>query len=444
MSRDTKIENVQRLQTAHNKTKKMHELEPETRELHPGTDIARNWTVITASYSGLEQTLKYLIADQSELSIAELIALANTRNTNAIKECTKKYPFRTHNLGWLFSKLDRSTQEVVREFYDRYRSLHSYLSIGNVDQFLNTVSGPKGAGYERWRYTLIEDKPLPKNSPEALLAIWGVCIQIAYGRVWGNQRVQMPDKELALEFCEQMDSLHLSVSVERQNAGEPFQDLSREIRDWLWRGGHPLNAFAEVLWHYARHGCHGAQNVSEWLSETLTRWVEDVMESSAVSRRTSLRAFINRAQGYTTNGRSIRWNRKKNRFETVRWSLQTRYQENLPPQAIMIGDLTWRGTPLNTLWVAAEESGYRVFENRGFKGPSDKEIWFRILELRTEGVGRLKPVLSVWQKRENYKNLYYIIEECARDEMSPSVRRWIDLARRLGEVRANGVNVEWQ
>ena len=57
MSREEKIEKVQRLLTAHRKTKQVLENEPVTWELHPGTDIARNWTVITAAYSGLEQTI---------------------------------------------------------------------------------------------------------------------------------------------------------------------------------------------------------------------------------------------------------------------------------------------------------------------------------------------------------------------------------------------------
>ena len=73
MSRDEKIEKVQRLLTAHRKTKEVLENEPVTWEVHPGSEIARNWTVITAAYSGLEQTMKYLIAEENAQSIAELM-----------------------------------------------------------------------------------------------------------------------------------------------------------------------------------------------------------------------------------------------------------------------------------------------------------------------------------------------------------------------------------
>ena len=95
----------------------MLEMEPVTWELHPGTDIARNWTVITASYSGLEQTFKYLIAEEKGLTIAELIAFVDRQELNVNEGGAKQYPFQTHNLGWLFSKLEGSTQDVVRDFY---------------------------------------------------------------------------------------------------------------------------------------------------------------------------------------------------------------------------------------------------------------------------------------------------------------------------------------
>ena len=104
MSRDEKIEKVQRLLTAHRKTKEVLENEPVTWEVHPGSEIARNWTVITAAYSGLEQTMKYLIAEENAQSIAELIE----------RRGRKKSPYETHDVAKLFSKLAEPTQDVVR------------------------------------------------------------------------------------------------------------------------------------------------------------------------------------------------------------------------------------------------------------------------------------------------------------------------------------------
>ena len=432
MSRDASIEKVQRLLTAYKKTRETLESEPVTWELHPGTDIARNWTVITAAYSGLEQTLKYLIAEENGFTIPELIDFAVSDNVDANERNAKTYPYRTHSLSWLFSKLEKSTQDVVRDFFERYHSLHSYIAIGSADDFLNRVSGHQGVGYERWRYTLIEEKPLPKNSPEALVAIWGVCVQIAEERRWKKQRVRMPDKELARTFCHRLETLLGNVSVDRQNAGEPFQDISGEIKDWLWRGGHPLNAFAEVLWHFARYGSHGVEDVSEWLSDTLTRWVNEVVASPVASARTSLRAFLTRAQGLTPDGQSIRWDPSRNRFEAIQWSLEQRFSDTLPPQATAIGDLTRYQTLLTALWVAARDSGYRVLENRAFKAPPGQDIWFCTLEVQAEDAGEVQPVLSMWQQRDIDDGLFYMVAERALEEVSEPLRHWMDFALSTG------------
>ena len=52
-----------------------------------------------------------------------------------------------------------------------------------------------------------------------------------------------------------------------------------------------------------------------------------------------------------------------------RWSLEKRFRDALLSRATVIGDITRQGAPLSTLWVAARVSGYRVLENRAFKGP---------------------------------------------------------------------------
>ena len=73
MSRDEKIEKAGRLRTAHRKTKETLEADTVRWEVHPGSEIARQWTVLTAAYIGLEQTIKYLIAEENDKSIDDLI-----------------------------------------------------------------------------------------------------------------------------------------------------------------------------------------------------------------------------------------------------------------------------------------------------------------------------------------------------------------------------------
>ena len=86
---DDKNETVQRLGTAHQKTKEVLESEPVAWELHAGTEIASNWTVVTAAYSGLEQTVKYLIAEENSQTISELVQFREG----------KARPYPTHHLG---------------------------------------------------------------------------------------------------------------------------------------------------------------------------------------------------------------------------------------------------------------------------------------------------------------------------------------------------------
>ena len=82
----------------------------------------------------------------------------------------------------------------------------------------------------------------------------------------------MPDDMLSQEFYHRLEGLRVAVSVERQNRGEESQDIEAEIQAWLWKAGHPLNAFADVLWHFDRYEIHGVTDISDWFSDTLTRW----------------------------------------------------------------------------------------------------------------------------------------------------------------------------
>lgn len=429
MTREEKIEKVQRLVVAHTKTKEALENQPVTWDVHPGSEIASKWPVITAAYSGFEQTMKYLIAEEKAQTIAELIARRNG----------KKSPYETHDLSKLFRKLAEPTQGVVREFYARFQSLHPYITIKTADEFLKEISHEGGHGYARWRYALVEDKPLPRNSPEALVAVWGVCVQIAEERVWGNTRVWMPDKALSWRLGSWLDDLILEVSVERQSAGEPFRDIMGEVRDWAWRAGHPLNAFADVLWHFTRYGEHGQADTSEWLSDALTRWAKAVLTNPAIAGRTMMRTFVERARGDARDGQSVRWDRAVNRFEAVPWSLEARHQDTLPQAAVEFGDPT--GTRLRALWAATKRSRYRVLENRAFEAPPNEEPWFCTLKIQDRDGGDGRPLVSLWQKVFNTARKFYMVEHEPREQMDEDLRTWIELVALKAEVQARWLPV---
>ena len=416
---------VQRLLAAHKKSRETFENEPAVHELHPGTAIANIWPTITAAYSGLEQTLKFLIAADKRITIEQL------------RKCRR---FRTHDLCSLFSEIPSDMRRTVQDFYRRFQSLHSYLPISTVDEFLDIVSGSEGKGYEQWRYTLIEDTDLPRNSPETMLAIWGVCVQLAEKCAWNNERVQMPEAELAQTLCHLLETHVMKVSVDRQNAGEPFQDISRETREWLWKSGYPLNAFAEILWHHDRYGTHGVEGASDWFSEVLSRLPESILTRPNVKARTSMRVYVARAQGRTRDGSSIRWDKEEERFEAVPWTLETCFREEPPPGATKLNapDRQWW---LSQLWAFAREDGFRVLENRSFDKPAERGGWVCTLRAETEDSGNCKPLLSLWEEGDQiWHKDFYLLQEAGESEMSKQLRNWINFIRRYGDENSTAIS----
>ena len=240
----------------------------------------------------------------------------------------------------------------------------------------------------------------------------------------------MPDDELGAKSCKHLDKVARLVANEMPDADDPYRNVKAEVRCWFRNRGHPLNAFAEVLWHFARHSNAGAADAPDWLSEALTRWARNAVKQAAADGPTLLRTFVLRAQGYTAHGESVRWNQDRKRFENVPWSLRERFQDAPPANAIVIRYPSEYAAPLDSLWVAADESGYRVRENRTFKGPPDQDRWFCTLEVTEENAGNVESVLSMWQQRhEAYSETFHMVEERKPDAMSQAVRRWIDTAR---------------
>lgn len=419
------MEKVQRLRTACKKTRHLFENEELTRELHAGTDIARRWTVITAAYSGLEQTLKYLIAEEKDFSILELIHYVPSDKLQGNYPSNRRYPYRTHNIAWLYDNLEESTQSIVQEFYARFQSLHDYIPICIASEFLERISGQDGEGYERWRYALIEERDLPQNSAEALLAIWDVCVGAAEERISEAPGVRMPNETLDWSLRRQLKLIVNKVSVERQNQGEPFQDIQLEIRAWFQKAGCSLNAFAQALWYFKRYNSHGVVGASDWFSNALDRWLNDALASPAITGPTSFREFANRAQGNTPHGASIRWNTETNRFDSIPWPLDALNQVEAPPNPIVTEDFDWGRWLLSELWMLARENGYEVLENRQHNALYPQKGWFRSLQVRNGATAEAVPVLSVWESPSDLR--FSIVQECSNEIISPNLRSWLSV-----------------
>ena len=144
----------------------------------PGHRRCADWTEFTAAYSGLEQTLKSLVTVENGLTILELIN-SRFRNTPMRMNATQEVSIPDTQLrAGDYSQGSRNRRRRYG-IYGRFRSLHSYIAIRRADQSHHPIAGRQGVGFERRIYTRIEDKPLLRNSPEALAAVWGVCVQVA-------------------------------------------------------------------------------------------------------------------------------------------------------------------------------------------------------------------------------------------------------------------------
>ena len=160
---------LQRLKVAQRRTERAFLRDGPTRDLHPGSEIAAAWPFITAGYCGIEQTYKFLVANKRGVSVAELVDTPGERG--------KGFPFRTHDLQALHSRLDDPAREILEDDYRVFRSLHDYVDLPSLGEFLGIVSDPPdgkaGRGYESWRYSLtVPDRRIPRNSPVFLLAVW--------------------------------------------------------------------------------------------------------------------------------------------------------------------------------------------------------------------------------------------------------------------------------
>ena len=122
---------VQRLATAHERTREAYEDTFKGHDLHPGTEIAGAWPFITAAYSGIEQTFKFLIAAARGQTVEELVTTRRPKGSQG---------YRHHHLGRLFESLEEPVRAQLAEQYRRLRTLHPYIGPATAAEFLNAVS----------------------------------------------------------------------------------------------------------------------------------------------------------------------------------------------------------------------------------------------------------------------------------------------------------------
>ena len=263
----------------------------------------------------------------------------------------------------------------MREHYAVYQSLHSYIEIPTLDEFLCDVSRAPNekdgiaTGYERWRYLLIEEKSIPRNSAEAMLSIWSTAVRIA-------KRKEEP-----------------KIS-RRMLKGE----IDAEIRKWLNCSpgkqclGRRLNAFAKFIWNHERGRPDTFGGAPQEVREALGRWLE-ALDEEKLSYDTLF--FIQRARGCSSLGLSIRWNDTSGRFEKVPWNLCPMTSDNCPEgaiekDAIQLDCSTTRRDLVREL--------YRDFSVREQAQPTKTGLWTRTVSAVKHTDQGEEWRVEVWQR----------------------------------------------
>ena len=124
------------------------------------------WVWIPSCYSLIEQALKLLWATREDIPVEKVKdELINTLPRRA----------QAHDLNVLFEKLKLDDREKIDHAYRAYQSLHDYIPISTVKEFLSAI----GDGYARWRYLLLEGpEGIPTTHIGAMLEIAGACVTI--------------------------------------------------------------------------------------------------------------------------------------------------------------------------------------------------------------------------------------------------------------------------
>ena len=414
MAGDDKEEILQRLETAFKKTKELLEDNPIPRDLHPGTNIANYWPIITATYSGLEQTLKFLIAIENSQSIQEFL-------DNKTK--------RTHNLSKLFGQLGDQTKKMLEDDYIQFQSIHCYIPMEDIDSFLENVSGSDGRGYQLWRYSLIEyyNQP-PVNSVEAMIAVWGTCIEICEYRIYQNFEPRLPAQKIQFILNRSFNGAYRKVCIFDQNQGKPFPDIRLEINFLYQRFDCRLNLFAKILWNYDRFETHGLADVSKKLSEVINEFAKSILENREKYKDSSLKLFLDRSIGRTIIGESIKWNSQSGKFENVPWSLDYRSVESEPKNAIKVriyteNEIKW----LRTIFY---KNDFIIKENLSFNNEdiSEKDHYCCIMQVSEKGIK--EPVFSLWQQKIYADRIFYFKEENMIESLNPEIEKWISDKKR--------------
>ena len=400
---DARVAITLRQQTAYAETLEHHRLKPERIELVGDVALAQQWPTIGATYSGIEQSLKYLIALQKDLTVDELLV------DDGIVEDPGEKPeqrtrYRIHNLPTLFSRLDERTREAIERDYAVWQSLYDYISIPTCAEFLEHIQGDDNRGHLDWRYCLIQGHLPPSNSADAMLAVWGSLIRLCEDREGIPHRAgtRAADEEVRVGLSDCLERACMDCELHAMENGDPIPPFREELADWAPSGACMVNKIAALLGHQERY-CfeipehEGSEAMRRVLAVSLSQLTRDAKEGM----RGALPTFARRALGCFSTGESVRWDPETMRFDNVPWPLQGETRDSAPPGATHVAPADNANGRLREIWLNARGDGYKVKETRGFAANRDRIVqWHLRLRAYDQHEGAERVRISVWQEHD--------------------------------------------
>ena len=444
MDEETRFELAQRLWAAQQRTQQAFEKADDNRDVHPGTAIAQAWPFITAGYSGIEQTFKFLIATERGWTIDELLAYKKD------PESRSRPDYLTHDLHYLYEDLDEATKQQLDDYWTIFRSLHDYVDVESLKHFLSIVSdhpapqsdtgkNSKGRGYERWRYSLIQsDSPLPKNSPLCLIAIWNACAQIADGRSSTGSVLKTPGEEIA-EWCAvRLEDIMTMVSINRQGRGIEFENYQQEYAIWVKGHGHPLNAFSQVLHDWHRGIGPAAGGASGLMQESLMQWLETI-ERDLAEASTDVRRFVAKALGRRGPAAGIRWNGGERHFEAIPWSLKPTVLDEPPAGSFEIQGGHNRSR-LNSVVARIRRQEFEVMENLQLEGDMPAGRWLCTVYAEKSLADGNTLTLRIWEFSKRGSSFFVEASSEINSDDAQRIRNLVEAWSQMG--KSSGVRVK--
>lgn len=280
---------AQRVRFAYCITQREYDEHPPNDDLVPVAAAINAWTLICGCYMGIEQTMKLLIR---------------------IRGGT---PEKTHDLESLYSSIEPSERALVATYYRIYRSLHNFdsgnIALDTAKEFIEYI----GRGYVVWRYILVENpEQVPKIYPGLMLETWRALVDLVYLRI-GNGTcyrtiATIIEQDYIMEnvYRDAESDEEWQAASQDENSGVRF----RELLDWFYLKGRPLEAGIDLFTNHAR-GTGDSIQASPVLRRVLLRAAEKAVEDPlAIRRRADIAMFHHRIR----NG-GLAWNSDGGVFE---------------------------------------------------------------------------------------------------------------------------------